>query len=344
MQAVDLFCGAGGGSTGLEKAGVDVVGAADVDEDACDTYAANHDHRPVEVDLSEATFDDLATEWGIDPDEIDIVLGCPPCKPFSSLRRTTGGVDGDRDTLLEAFLRLIGEAKPPVVLFENVQRFAHLEDGQFYDTLVSRMREEGYALDIDVLNAADYGVPQRRNRTIGVFRRDVDEVSLPDPTHSSPDDDGLPDWNTVREAISDLPPVAAGEDAGNWHRATNHPESTLKLIRAVPEDGGSRSAVPEELLADCHKRLGDDEATNVYGRMHWDKPAPTLTTRCCAPSTGRYIHPEQDRAITPREAARLQTFPDSFDLPDTKKAATNAIGNAVPPRLISSVVDQLDPD
>lgn len=348
LKAVDLFAGAGGGSVGLDQAGTEVVAAVDNDPDAVETYRNNPvDVEPLEADLTEVTFNDIADHYGFDIGEIDLVMGCPPCQNFSWLRDTVPWPEGEaKDELLKAFYERVKEADAEYVLFENVPGIASTDGGQYLKWLKDNMGELGYGMDVDVVNAADYGVPQRRKRTIGFFvkGRRNEEVEIPDPTHAPKEEareNGKQSWNTVRDAISDLPPLEAGEE---WnedpaHRASRHHESTIEILEAVPKDGGSRRDIQDEdLILECHKRLDEpNSAGNVYGRMAWDKPAPTLTTRCTTPSCGRFTHPEQNRGISYREAARLMTFPD-FELPEKNGPAERVVGNAVPPRLIRSII------
>lgn len=346
---VDLFSGAGGASLGFKQLkGFDVRGAVDVDKTACEVYRENLDIAPLNGDLLELEFDDIRRHFGLSKDEVDVLVGCPPCQNFSSLRDTSPWPEGEpKDELLVAFVDLILRASPKVVLFENVPGILNTDNGKYVNWFRTWMKKAGYGVAMDVVNAADYGVPQARERTIAfcVHGAGDDQVSIPDPTHARPDkakDNGKLPWKTVEDAIGDLPPLGAGDRCNeiNGHRARNHQSTTLELIRAIPTDGGSRKDLPEDLELDCHKRLGDNSAGNVYGRMAWEDPAPTLTTRCTTPSCGRFIHPDQDRAISPREAARLMTFPDSFHLPEKNKYAERVIGNAVPPMLIETLVDQ----
>lgn len=345
LKAVDLFAGAGGGSIGLDRAGIEVVAAIDIDEYAIETYRNNPvDVDPWEADLTEVDFHDIGDRYGFDPDDIDLVMGCPPCQNFSSLRDTRPWPkDYPKDELLKVFYQHVREARPEFVLFENVPGIITTDDGQYLEWLINRLNELGYGQDLKLVDAADYGVPQHRKRTIGLFAlgRTDGEVTIPEPTHAPVEE--AEDKNrhkTVRDSFSGLPRLSAGE---TWnqdpaHRARRHQESTLEIIRAVPNDGGSRTQIEDEdLILDCHKSLeNSSSAGNVYGRMSWDMPAPTLTTRCTSPSCGRFVHPDQDRGITPREAARLMSFPD-FELPESNNQAEKVIGNAVPPSLIASL-------
>ena len=349
LNAVDLFCGLGGASIGLQSAGVNVIGAIDVDQEALDVYQNNPvEVEPFQADLKDVTFQQIADHYGFQKRDVDLVVGCPPCQNFSYLRDTDPWPEDEpKDELLKAFCSRVEEANPDYVLFENVPGIASRDDGQYLKWLKNTMDDLEYKRDIDNLNAADYGVPQYRRRTIGLFVKKNVGVSpeLPSPTHIDPEnqeDSERKPWETVEDTISDLPPLEAGEewDEDPAHRASNHQKSTIDRIKAVPKDGGSRTDIedPKHEL-DCHKNLENSfTAKNVYGRMAWEKPAPTLTTRCTTPSCGRFTHPEQNRGISFREAARLMSIPD-FDLTMKNGTAERVIGNAVPPRLIQMVLN-----
>jgi len=345
---VDLFCGAGGASLGLEATRFDIRVAVDEDETACQIYTDNLSVEAQQADLTEVNVSEICLGQGIDTDEIEVVVGCPPCQNFSSLRRTTPWPEGEpKDELLVTFVDQILEASPEIVIFENVKGILQSDGGRYIDWFKYWMRKAGYGIALDVVDAADFGVPQHRERTMGfcVHGARSSELSFPEPTHAAPEEaekNGKKWWRTVRDAIQDLPELEAGEDSSmNGHSARNHQESTLELIDAVPNDGGSRTDIPSDLELDCHQRLErSSQATNVYGRMKWDEPAPTLTTRCTVPSCGRFIHPEQNRAITHREAARLMSFPDGFELPSKRKDADRLVGNALPPTMMKNLVSQ----
>lgn len=368
LKAVDLFCGAGGGSIGLERLNINVVGAVDNYEQAIETYEEASETRvkPWNQDLTEVDFGNIAEHFSFDVDEIDLVMGCPPCQNFSSLRDTDPWPPGKpKDELLLAFVRLVAQANPNLVIFENVPGLVTTEGGQYSRWLKHRMnpryrRELGtepesdgsdddvpalnYGMAFDVVNAADYGVPQKRQRTIGLFVKEADdeEVEIPGPTHA-PDstDQKQRTWKTVGETIHDLPTLERGEmdDEDEAHRSRRHHDSTMEIIRSIPEGGDRRDLAGTELELECHREMDEEtSAANVYGRMWEDEPAPTLTTRCTTPSCGRFLHPSQNRGITFREAARLMTFPDDLSLPNYNSHAEKVVGNAVPPVLIQNMV------
>jgi DNA (cytosine-5)-methyltransferase 1 len=347
LKVVDLFCGCGGASLGFELAGCEVVAAVDIDSEACSTYARNIGHRPLQGDLTRLSYHGILAHHGLDGAEPEILAGCPPCQAFSSLRRTrTDPSAGEKDALLVAFVRLIREALPRVVVFENVPGILSLEKGKYLKYYLRRVEELGYATAYDIVNAADYGVPQFRKRVVAFSVLDVDreDLSFPAPTHARPDaspSNGTKPWVTVRDAISDLPPLEQGQVDPTVpnHSARSHGEKVLRMIEETPKDGGSRRDIPRKLWLPCHKRLNGRGAESVYGRLSWDQPSTTMTTRCATPSSGRFLHPDQDRGISPREAARLQTFPDAFVFPQVVRTSERQIGNAVPPSLFHVLVD-----
>jgi DNA (cytosine-5)-methyltransferase 1 len=287
----------------------------------------------------------------LEPSEIDLVIGCPPCQKYSSLQDTTPPLeDGRKNLLLNVYIDHVLEIAPQVIVFENVPGLMNRGNEKYVEDLKHYLRKAGYGLDMDLLNTANYGVPQTRDRVIAIGIKGVSDeaISLPDPTHLPPEDadeQGKPEWRTVEDAIGDLPPLEAGETCDDLpfdgHRARNHRQSTVEFIKQIPENGGSRTDLPEEEQLDCHQNLENkSSAGNIYGRMKWEEPGPTLTGRCTSPSSGRFVHPEQHRGISPREAARIMTFPDSYELPESNTTAERLIGNAVPPRFITTIMTE----
>jgi DNA (cytosine-5)-methyltransferase 1 len=346
-NVVDLFAGCGGASLGFKLAGCRVVGAVDIDPPACKIYSENLDLEPICGDLRQVKGDEILNRYGLEKTDVDIIVGCPPCQGFSSLRRTRRLSEEDnRNDLIIVFLKRIREIQPKVVLFENVPGIATLCEGKYLNLYLERMRRMGYKSVCETLNVADYGIPQHRKRVVAFSVKGADpseDLSMPPTSHSDPkrakEIDKLP-WTTVRETISNLPALEPGESNPKIanHKARTHEPRVLEIIRNVPKDGGSRKDLPMRLWLKCHRALNDGGAENIYGRMWWDRPSPTITSRCTCPSSGRFIHPEQDRAITPREAARLQTFPDEFIFPDEVASAEHSIGNAVPVDFIANLV------
>lgn len=310
---------------GLKNAGFGILGAVEVDEAASETYKLNHSEVQVWTedirDLSTTTF---ARKLGIRKGELGLIAGCPPCQGFSTMR-TLNGKRSNRDKrndLLFDFLRFVEDLRPKAVMMENVPGLA--KNGRF-KRFCERLEDLGYVGEYHVLNAARYGVPQRRNRLIYLagFKK-----SLP---FAKP----LKKLKTVRRAISNLPP--AGRSGDSLHDLPERRSPKIeRLIKAVPKNGGGRTDLPRKQQLDCHKSC--DGFKDVYGRMAWDEIAPTITTGCFNPSKGRFLHPVRNRAITMREAALLQGFPKGykFDVKRGKVSLALMIGNALPPPFIAA--------
>jgi DNA (cytosine-5)-methyltransferase 1 len=392
-SVVDLFCGAGGASLGFLQSDYEICGAVDIDADALDVYRKNLCDKdldelpgsvtfdePMQADLSReaddygeyTTFEDIREYFDLDEGEVDVICGCPPCQNFSTLRDTTPWPDDEpKDKLLQAYVEFIREAKPDVVFFENVPNIIHSGNGDTtYSEWFKRQMEMpfddtdsevGYGVNLKVVNAADYGLPQRRRRTIGICKLGVpsEDIVFPAPTHQkeASSNDTLKKWVTVRDVLKpyydngllkmslELGKAQVGADDypdDPAHRARRHQQNTIETMEAIREHGGSwsdlRNTDDEEYIRDCHQDL-EGSAVSAYGIMDWDSPAPTLTTRCTTPSCGRYTHPEENRSITFREAALLMSFPDDYELPEKNSIAERVIGNAVPPGLVSKILD-----
>src|SRR5882724_5731558 len=321
--AIDLFSGCGGLTEGLRKAGFRVLGAVDIDETAVETYRLNH--PDVEIwtkDIRDLTIRTVTRKLGIRKGQLDLVAGCPPCQGFSTMRTLNGNRSNrdKRNNLLFEFLRFIEELRPRAVMMENVPGLAK---NSRFKQFCSRLKELGYVGDHRVLNAAHFGVPQRRNRLIYL-------AGLGSGIGFAK---ARKEGKTVRQAIFSLP--AAGKSGDPLHDMPERrsPE-VAKMIKAVPKDGGSRTDLPQKQQLECHKSC--DGFKDVYGRMAWDKAAPTITTGCFNPSKGRFLHPVKNRAITIREAALLQSFRKGykFRAKRGKVALALMIGNALPPEFI----------
>ena len=328
MIAVDLFCGCGGASLGFRIAGFKIIGAADVDQEACDTYERNLGVKPLREDLLTLDAESLLSSFSLLPGELDLLICCPPCQPFTQWAKTNGNPLKDRRRLLVPLVADFTKVfKPKFLLFENVPRLLKSTWRSLFESLLQKLTKLGYIYEWKVLNAADYGVPQRRRRLILVAANTRTMSKNPSSLLPRP---CVNRWVTVREAISDLPPLEAGEKCNSIpnHVAPGLAEEKLAVVRKIPKNGGSLIDLPKKFWLPCQRRGG---FTNVWARMWWDRPAPTITRRCINPSSGRFLHPEQDRPITPREAARLQSFPDWFTFPDKMAVAARLIGEAMPP-------------
>ena len=329
MKAIDLFCGAGGLTRGLRRAGWEVVAGIDVDGAVAETYRRNNPgSRFIHSDLrciDDDAIRDLAQ--AIPRGEL-LLAGCAPCQPFSKQRRTQGLGNRSDAVLLGEFARLVAALHPAVVLMENVPGIASVPGFSAFRRFRKTLTDLGYDCDHRVLNARDFGVPQHRRR-YALLAAVNGPSRLPEPAGVGDATDNL----SVRRAIERFPRIEAGETHLGFanHSAADLSPLNLARIRATPPDGGSRRDWPAnmKLRLDCHRPEGVG-FSDVYGRMWWDRVAPTLTGRCNSLSNGRFGHPEQDRAISLREAAALQTFPDDYEFTGAKNKIARWIGNAVP--------------
>lgn len=335
MTAVDLYCGCGGVTVGLKRKGYKVVAAVDNDPVACATYRANHsDVCLLEKDVR-----------SVDPGEIfkrhlngrrlDLLVVCAPCQPFSSLNRKRR--DDERSELILQASRFAKILRPAVILFENVPGLASTEAHGILSRLREELAEVGYVLgEPKRIDAADYGVPQRRARCI-LFSVPAGRPMPKFPIPKTPEGKRI----TVRQAIGKLKPLGTGEKDPRdpLHFSRRHLPIALERLQHVPKDGGDRFSLPPDLELACHK--GHRGHPDVYGRMRWDDVAPTLTTGCTDVTRGRFAHPRDDRAISLREAALLQTFPKRYRFAGCPGEVATQIGNAVPVRLIEAIAPVL---
>lgn len=319
-MAIDLFSGCGGLTQGLRDAGFTVGAAVEIDALAAETYVANHpDVRLFNADIRNISASQIMEACGIEKGDLDLLAGCPPCQGFSRIRLNNKKerMDDPRNRLIDEVLRLISEIRPKVVMLENVPNLSRYAR---YLNFKRELRKLGYGVVDKVLNVADFGVPQRRKRLVVLASR-LGQISHPDP---------VDERRTVRDAIATLPADILKNDPLH-DLGEQRSERVRRLIKAIPKDGGSRTALSPGLTLKCHEK--QDGFYDVYGRMKWDDVAPTITGGCVNPSKGRFLHPTEDRAITLREAAILQSFPPSyvFSLRRGKYAAAEMIGNALPP-------------
>ncbi|WAJ38604.1 DNA cytosine methyltransferase [Pseudomonas sp. GOM7] len=330
--ALDLFCGSGAVSLGLKQAGFKVAGAVDFDAGACRTYRANHPEvRLLEKDIREASPEEFAD---LIPGKLDLLVVCAPCQPFSSQNRHKSK-DDSRNNLVEESQKFIKRFEPSLVFLENVPGLASTD---IFDGFTAWLREERYVVAEPMrVDASELGVPQRRTRMILVAAKGV---SLEKATSIA-----RTGKKTVGEVIRDLPsPPVGRESAGAdpLHYARKHSPLNIERLRHIPIDGGGRESLPPNLQLACHKNTTKKGSfSDTYGRMAWNSIAPTLTTGCTDITRGRYAHPEQNRAITLREAARLQTFPDSYVFHGNASQVATQIGNAVPPEMMRNIASSL---
>lgn len=322
ISCVDLFCGAGGLTHGFVLEGLPVVAGIDMDPACRFPYETNNQARFIERDISTVTKEELSSLFG-DAD-VKVLAGCAPCQPFSTYSHRYSLDGNEKWGLLYEFARLAEATNPDIITMENVPTVAkHAVFHDFIDTL----KRLNYHVWHGVINSSLYGVPQARRRMV-LLASKLGEINFIPPTHDKP--------RTVREAIGKLPVLKAGESAplDKLHVSSSLTEKNLRRIR-VSIPGGTWRDWPKHLVANCHRESSGQTYPSVYGRMEWDKPAPTMTTQCFGFGNGRFGHPEQDRAISLREAAILQSFPHGYAfIPEGSEVPLRVlgrlIGNAVP--------------
>ena len=333
IVCIDMFCGAGGLTRGLLDAGIHVVKGVDMDGTARETYERNNPGVEfVQADIRKISAGSIMND--VDQSGYLMLAGCAPCQPFSQQNQNAHAND-ERMSLIHSFGLLVSKIRPDFVMIENVPGFRKTAN-PYHIAFVTLLKKLGYAFDEGILNTADYGVPQTRTRYVLIASK-LGPIRLPEKTHGP----SKRKIKTVRSAISHLPKISAGETST---KIKNHTSSKLnkintRRIKHTPHDGGDRTSLPASLRLPCH--VGHNGHTDVYGRMWWDRPAPTLTCRCTSLSNGRFGHPEQDRAISVREAALIQTFPPEYVFCSNHTTNTRHIGNAVPPimaRVLGEVV------
>jgi DNA (cytosine-5)-methyltransferase 1 len=345
MRALDFFCGAGGLTRGLLNAGIRVIAGFDIDKRCKLTYESNN--RPAIFYEKNVANIDTKVIWNIlgTRRTSDLLLaGCAPCQPFSKHQKgkpeeeDDGFADFERDAkLLGAFARLVEEIQPGQVLVENVPGLTRVRGFSTYRRFVRMLGALNYHVAEGILDAKHFGVPQSRRRYVLIALRSRG-ASLPERQYGP----GLRAYTTVRDFISHYPPIAAGERHKQIpnHEAASISDLNKTRLSNTPHDGGDRRSWPARLRLDCHKGKHDGHS-DVYGRMAWDKPAPTLTGKCHRISNGRYGHPCQDRAISFREAASLQTFGDSYVFHSNNQHVARMIGNAVPVKFAEHLAEHI---
>lgn len=340
VKVFDFFSGCGGTSCGFREAGMDIRYALDKDVDAQASFEANFPDAHLErKDIRELSVDGLRSRVQAEAPCPVLFCGCAPCQPFSKqITHRPSMDDDDRVPLLSQFMSLVEACRPDIVFVENVPGLQKLCDAsQPFGDFLLRMKSLGYDVTTEVLMLAKFGVPQRRRRLVVIGSRHG-KIALPEETHGSGTPNGT--YSTVHDWIADFPPIQAGETHGTIanHRAAKLSARNLERIRATPQGGGNRDW-PDHLKLQCH--AGFIGYSDAYGRMSWDAPASGLTTRCTSYSNGRFGHPEQDRAISVREAACLQTFPLHFRFKGSMASMSKQIGNAVPVRLAELIGKQV---
>jgi DNA (cytosine-5)-methyltransferase 1 len=326
LLAVDLFSGCGGLTLGLKLAGFRVIAAVEFDAGAVEAYKLNHQGVTLyDFDICQLRGEQILADAGLKAGELDLLAGCPPCQGFSRMKTLNGkheDADPGKNDLVYQYLRLVEELQPRALLLENVPA---LRQDRRYRLLRERVEELGYYVSDEIHDAADFGVPQRRRRLIMLAAKCA-RPAMPTPVP-------VEARQSVRQAISAWS-ATAGVSGDLAHDVPSNRSARVEaLIRRIPHDGGSRRDLGADEQLQCHKNC--DGFGDVYGRMRWDDVSPTITSGFPNPSKGRFIHPDQDRTLTLREGALLQTFPSDYKFPEHrgKYQVATMIGNALPPRL-----------
>jgi DNA (cytosine-5)-methyltransferase 1 len=325
VVGVDLFCGVGGLTHGLIKSGIKVRAGIDLDLTCKYAYEINNNAEFIGTDITQVTGQEIKKYWK--DEEIKVLVGCAPCQPFSThSNKVKGKEQGKKWNLLNEFIRLVEEASPDIISMENV---TNLSNKQVFKDFVSKLECLNYQVKYKNVYCPDYGIPQMRRRLVLLASR-LGSIELIPPTNKKNQ------YKTVRDAISHLEPIISGEKSktDKLHFTTKLSDLNLKRIQSSTP-GGTWEDWDKDLWLECHKKESGKTYKSVYGRMSWDAPSPTITTQFYNFGTGRFGHPEQDRALTIREASILQSFPANYKFLDSSNEALltqigTHIGNAVP--------------
>ncbi len=331
ISAIDLFCGIGGLTYGLQKAGIKVNAGIDIDGSCKYSFEVNNNSRFINKDIQSLTGGELHKLYK--KNDIPVLVGCAPCQPFSSYTYKKDKDKDDRWQLLYEFSRLIKETQPVIVSMENVPTLLTFKKEPVFFKFVSNLEKEGYKVWYKVVYSPDYGIPQKRKRLV-LLASKLGEIEIIPPTHSPEN------YVTVKDAIGNIEPIQSGETSQKdfIHKASKLSDKNLLRIKQSLPGGSWKKDWDEELKLTCHNTDKGKTYVSVYGRMKWDEPSPTMTTFCTGIGNGRFGHPEQDRAISLREAAILQSFPISYKFAENENTlkfgkTSKHIGNAVPPKL-----------
>lgn len=372
LNAIDLFAGAGGLSEGFRQAGFTIAAATDFDPASAFTFQENHPETPfLKAKVESLSARDLLKAGNLHRNELDVLLGGPPCQAFSVYNHQRGMQD-ERSGLFREYLRMVKEFMPRFVVMENVTGIMSVDDGVAVTEIHKRLKELGYYVEHRVLHAEEYGIPQERRRLFFIGSRDGEYVDWPEPTHltaaaandlfESGKGPGLKPFVTVGDAISDLPALAIseGEEVAAYRTPPQSPyqkllrkgsrkvfnhvapflaEINLKRLKHIPQ-GGSWRDIPHRLLPAGMKLARRSDHTKRYGRLHPDGLSSTILTKCDL-HWGAFIHPTQQRCLTVREAARFQSFPDRIRFHGSRGDQFRQVGNAVPPLLSRAVAVQI---
>ncbi len=329
-----MFCGCGGMTRGLLDAGITVLRGVDIDTRVKDLYEQNNSPAKfVQKNVRSSTLPSILGKIPRSKFDFLVLAGCAPCQPYSSLvkrrpRRNKG-------SLVAAFGRLVEKLEPDAVILENVPGLEGTKGGLIWTRFVNKLNRLGYLAKYETIDSKDYGVPQARKRLVLLAGKGF-KIDLP-PMKYGPKSHGQRKYKTVRTAIARYRAIRTGTKS----RVLNHISQrldpvNLERIKLIPKNGGSLSDIPKKYWVRCRRNHPKSHA-ETYGRMWWDKPAPTLTSKCTSLSNGRFGHPSQNRPISIREAAALQTFPPRYKFPNMPALAGFWIGNAVPVQLARSL-------
>ncbi|MFA6190632.1 MAG: DNA cytosine methyltransferase [Candidatus Staskawiczbacteria bacterium] len=344
MKVIDLFCGCGGLSEGFEDAGFNIICGNDVDKNMIESFRLNHPNaKSIIGDITKILSDDLLNNNN--KEEIILIIGGPPCQGFSTVGNRKE--EDPRNKLFYEFVRVVRDIKPKMFVMENVTGILTMQNGNVKETIKEEFEKLGYKVNIQVLNAEEFGVPQKRRRVFFVGNLFKKDFKFPDTEF-----DGIKKpFRTVWEAIGDLPQIEARESANNYteepktdfqkylrngqkellyHNSPNHSEIMINRMKHIGQ-GQNHSNLPKELKL-------NSGYPNIYGRLIANEPADTITGNCgCISAPGRFIHPFNHRAITVREASRLQSFRDSKRFVGNQNSKYKQVGNAVPPLLAKAL-------
>lgn len=348
FRILDLFCGAGGMSYGMHKnPNFKTVVALDIEERLAKTLKMNMPEVEVVIgDIKDSSIKEKIVNLSKEH-KVNMIIGGPPCQGYS-LKGKKLGIDDPRNYLFREYLNLVKQLKPDVFVIENVKSLLSTSKGWFKEEITSAIQEMGYNVEVGVLTASDFGVPQTRERAIFIACKSK-KIPIPTPTVQTP--------VTVRDAIEDLAYLESNEGAFEQkysteatsqyqktmrkgsqklynHKASNHAKIAIEKLKMIPPEKG-KECLPQDLL-------GKQKFNSTWCRLKWDEPSPTIDTRFDAASNGTNNHPFLNRAITPREAARLQSFDDNYIFYGTKVAVRTQIGNAVPPLMAKAIADKID--
>ena len=365
MKAIDLFCGCGGMSLGLQHAGLEIVAGMDIEPNYIATFAHNFgENRAYQDSIATLPAKDFMSSVGLRKGELDVLVGGPPCQGFSkNVPRKHRYLEDPKNQLVRSFLDYVEAFMPRFVVMENVAEMKNGFENSYSDEVMLRLAGCGYSVNHGVLNAADFGVPQRRRRAFFVASRDTVAAKLPTPTHNQHVErnqrnlfEVLTQHVNVREAISDLPPLKHGEGQ-EFFDYTNKPESAFQ-IKMRSNSSKITNHIARKLNPLQYDRLAALKAgqgikdlpdhlktkggySGAYGRLTWDMVAPTITRWVFHPGSGRWGHPDDIRLLTIREVARVQSFSDDYTFVGSYNQQAGQLGNAVPPLLMESVIKAL---